>query len=161
MTKAQWVLFAAALGFATVLPITAQTYVAPGGQDRPAPWESVDIYSRDGQFLGCYGGIGSTCSKFSADSIENPFGKGNQFQSDSLRNRFGKHGSVFSNESWTNPFATEPPAVIQKDRIRLDYGFKGDLTANDFNPYSLRYWDRELDTSIKLELTESDPFDWE
>jgi hypothetical protein len=135
-------------------PLVAQTYVLPGNADRPAPGERVDIFSRDGEHLGCYGGLASSCSPFNPDSIENRFGKGNEFTPDSLRNEFGKYGSRFSQESWTNPFATEPPAVLQLDESRYDAGYKGDLTENDYNLHSLRYWDRDLDDSIKLELTE-------
>ena len=161
MKALHWTVAAAALLAVTAVPSLAQTYVAPGGQLRPDPGERVDIFSRDGEHLGCYGGLVSTCTQFSPDSIENPFGKGSQFDSDSLRNQFGRYGSRFSQESWTNPFATRPPAVIQEEENRFDSGYKGDLTENDFNPYSLRYWDRDLDDSIKLELTESDPFDWD
>ena len=161
MKVLQWTVAAAALLAVTAVPSLAQTYVVPGGQQRPAPGERVDIYSRDGEHLGCYGGFASSCSQFSPDSIENMFGKGSEFDPDSLTNEFGKYGSRFSQESWTNPFATKPPAVIQLDESRYDSGYKGDLTENDFNPYSLHYWDRDLDTSIKLELTEPDSFDWD
>jgi len=161
MNKVYWAAAIVVLLTVTATPTLAQTYVAPGAQQRPAPGERVDIYSRDGEHLGCYGGFGSSCSQFSPDSIENMFGKGSEFDPDSLTNEFGKYGSRFSQESWTNPFATEPPAVIQLDESRYDSGYKGDLTENDFNPYSLRYWDRDLDTSIKLELTEPDPFNFD
>ncbi len=90
------------------------------------------------------------------------FGKGSEFDPDSLNNEFGKYGSRFSQESWTNPYATKPPAVIQKEESRYDFGYEGDLTENDFNSRSLRYWDRDLDDSIKEELTDDpDPYDWE
>ena len=84
-----------------------------------------------------------------------------EFNPDSLNNEFGKYGSRFSQESWTNPYATKPPAVIQKEESRYDFGYKGDLTENDYNPHSLRYWDRDLDDSIKEELTDPDPNDWD
>lgn len=161
MRQVLWVAAVVALLAVTAMPSLAQTYVPPAAQERPDPGERVDIYSRDGEHLGCYGGFASTCSQFSPDSIENEFGKGNEYDRDSLRNKFGKYGSPFSQESWTNPYSTEPPAVIQEEGYRYDSGYKGDLTENDYNPYSLRYWDRDLDTSIKEELTEPEPYDWD
>lgn len=161
MRQVLWITVVVALLAVTAMPSVAQTYVPQVGLERPSPTERVDIYSRDGEHLGCYGGFASGCSQFSPDSIENEFGKGSEYNPDSLRNEYGKYGSRFSLESWTNPYATKPPAVIQLEESRYDSGYKGDLTANDYNPYSLRYWDRDLDDSIKLELTEPDPYDWD
>ena len=57
---------------------------------------------------------------FNPDSTANPFGAGNPFKPDGLNNPFSPYGSPFSNQSATNPFATDAPRLL----VRLS-GFSG------------------------------------
>jgi hypothetical protein len=50
----------------------------------------------------------------------NPFGAGSPFKPDGLNNPFSPYGSPFSNQSATNPFATDAPRLL----VRLS-GFSG------------------------------------
>jgi hypothetical protein len=50
----------------------------------------------------------------------NPLGAGSPFKSDGLNNPFSPYDSPFSNQSSTNPFATDAPRLL----VRLS-GFSG------------------------------------
>lgn len=127
--------------------------------------ERVDIYGDDGEYLGCKGGYLSSCTEYNRDSIENEYGKGSEYLPDGIKNEYSKYGSKYSQESWNNEYGTRPPKVIERERglswSPKPYGgdtrYRGDLTENDSNWRSLRYWDEELDDDIKDELRE-DPY---
>jgi len=52
--------------------------------------------------------------------VSNSFGAGSPFKPDGLNNPFSPYGSPFSNQSATNPFATDAPRLL----VRLS-GFSG------------------------------------
>ena len=47
-----------------------------------------------------------------SDSTANPFGAGSPFNPDGINNPFSPYGSPFSNQSATNPFATDAPRLL-------------------------------------------------
>ncbi len=51
---------------------------------------------------------------FDADSTANPFGAGSPFKPDGTNNPFSPYGSPFSNQSATNPFATDAPRLLAR-----------------------------------------------
>ena len=61
-----------------------------------------------------------SANPFNPDSTSNPFGAGSPFKPDGLNNPFSPYGSPFSNQSATNPFATDAPRLL----VRLS-GFSG------------------------------------
>lgn len=82
-------------------------------------------------FLGCL-----TCGSTDPDAISNAFGPhGNRFAADTLTNRFSEYGSRFSMHSACNPYATEPPAIV--DRAG---GYYGELTSNPYAPRRAVAW---------------------
>ena len=46
--------------------------------------------------------------------INNPYGAGNPYKVDGLMNSYSLYGSPYSNRSWTDPFATEPPKIYDR-----------------------------------------------
>ena len=61
-----------------------------------------------------------SANPFNPDSTSNPFGAGSPYKPDGLNNPFSPYGSPFSNQSATNPFATDAPRLL----VRLS-GFFG------------------------------------
>jgi hypothetical protein len=119
--------------FSCVSPASAQTppASAPAPASTDAPALSVPapgpllIFGGEGHqtFLGCL-----TCSEFDADSVHNEFGTyGNEFNPTSIRSEFGQFGSEFSNFSACNPYAGDPPVVVDRKG-----GYHGRLTLNEF-----------------------------
>ena len=53
-----------------------------------------------------------SANPFDIDSTANQFGKGSPFQPNGINNPFSPYGSPFSNQSATNPFATEAPQAL-------------------------------------------------
>ncbi|HYE18031.1 MAG TPA: hypothetical protein VEA69_06285 [Tepidisphaeraceae bacterium] len=47
-------------------------------------------------------------------------------------NPYSRHGSPYSNESWTNPYATNAPKLVDSDGKYL-----GRLSANQYDPDSV------------------------
>lgn len=63
---------------------------------------------------------------FESNSLDNPYGASNPYKTDGLMNPYSRYGSAYSNDSWRNPYATNPP--------RLSNG--GELSANPYRPNS-------------------------
>ena len=69
---------------------------------------------------------------YDLNCINNPYGAGNPHKVDGLMNPYSLYGSPYSNRSWTNPFATEPPMIFDR------YGnYRGRLSTNPFHPDSI------------------------
>lgn len=72
-------------------------------------------------YLGCL-----NCSEFNQDSVVNEFGPyGSSFSPTSIRNQFSPYGSSFSQYSACNPFALDPPVIVDGQgnyygRLKLD-----------------------------------------
>ena len=72
-----------------------------------------------------------SANPFNPDSTSNPYGAGSPFKPDALNNPFSPYGSPFSNQSATNPFAT--------DALRLydqEWNYRGKLSTNAYDPDS-------------------------
>jgi hypothetical protein len=54
-----------------------------------------------------------SANPFNPESTSNPFGAGSPFKPDGLNNPFSPYGSPYSNQSATNPFATDTPAALR------------------------------------------------
>jgi hypothetical protein len=55
-----------------------------------------------------------SANPYNPDSTSNPFGDGSPFKSDGLNNPFSPYGSPFSNQSATNPYATDAPRLYDQ-----------------------------------------------
>ena len=66
-----------------------------------------------------------------SDSTANSFGAGSPFKPDGINNQFSPYGSPFSNQSATNPFATDAPRLYDQQG---DY--RGKLSTNPYDPDS-------------------------
>jgi hypothetical protein len=53
-----------------------------------------------------------SANPFNPDSTSNPYGAGSPFKPDCINNPFSPYGSPFSNQSATNPFATDAPRLL-------------------------------------------------
>jgi len=72
-------------------------------------------------YLGCL-----NCSETAPDSIFNKYGPhGNQYQTESLFNHYGEFGSRYSLYSACNPYASDPPVIVDPNGA-----FYGRLTVN-------------------------------
>ena len=66
-----------------------------------------------------------SANPYNSDSTSNPFGAGSPFKPDGLNNPFSPYGSPFSNQSATNPFATDAPRLYDQQG-----NYRGKLSAN-------------------------------
>ena len=69
---------------------------------------------------------------YDLNCINNPYGAGNPYKVDGLMNPYSLYGSPYSNRSWTNPFATEPPKIYDRQG-----NYRGRLSTNPFHPDSI------------------------
>lgn len=65
------------------------------------------------------------------ESTANPFGKGSPFAPNGINNPYSPYRSPFSNQSATNPFATDAPRLYDQEG-----NYRGKLSANPFDPDS-------------------------
>lgn len=80
-------------------------------------------------YLGCI-----NCSEYAADSILNSYGSfGSQYGTTSITNQFSQFGSPYSAYSACNPYATDPPVIV--DAAGNSYGR---LTVNQGNSQRTR-----------------------
>jgi hypothetical protein len=73
-----------------------------------------------------------SANQFDQNSIANPFGAGNPFSSNSVTNKFGLYGSPYSNQSATNPYATDAPRLYDQHGA-----YRGNLSTNQHDPDSV------------------------
>lgn len=66
-------------------------------------------------------------NRYDTNSLSNPHGAGSRFKVDGLNNRYSQYGSRYSNDSWTNPYATSPPKLYGADGT-----YHGELSANRY-----------------------------
>jgi hypothetical protein len=65
-------------------------------------------------------------------SLSNPYGAGSPYKTDGLMNPYSKNGSRYSNNSWTNPYATNAPKLYDANGKYL-----GRLSTNKYDPDSV------------------------
>jgi hypothetical protein len=76
-------------------------------------------------YLGCL-----TCSKYENDSILNRYGQhGSPYSGESIWNRYGEFGSRYSTYGACNPYATDPPVIVDSNGT-----YYGRLTLNLYHP---------------------------
>lgn len=89
------------------------------------------------------GSLGSfRVSRYSAQSLANPFGAGSPYRPDGLMNPYSRYGSPYSPYSWTNPYATQAPRLYEGNRYRGRWSanpFDADSTSNPFGRYGSPY----------------------
>ena len=64
--------------------------------------------------------------------INNPYGAGSPYKSDGLMNPYSIYGNKNSNQSWTNPNATDAPKLYDHDG-----SYRGKLSSNRNDPDSI------------------------
>lgn len=79
---------------------------------------------------------------YDPDSLANPYGAGSPYRSNGLLNPYSKYGSLYSNQSWRNPYATQAPELYEHGQFRgrlstnrYDYN----STSNPYGPYGSRF----------------------
>jgi len=65
-----------------------------------------------------------SANPFNPDPTSNPFGAGSPFKPDGLNHPFSPYGSPFSNQSATNPYATDAPRLYDQQG-----NYRGKLSA--------------------------------
>lgn len=76
-------------------------------------------------YLGCL-----NCSQYATDSLRNQYGQyGNQYSVNSIWNQFSQFGSQFSMYSACNPYATDPPVIVDQNGA-----YYGRLSVNVYHP---------------------------
>ncbi len=67
-----------------------------------------------------------SANPFNLESTSNPFGAGSPYKPDGINNPFSPYGSPFSNQSATNPFATDAPRLLARPSgLSGLFGFSG------------------------------------
>lgn len=73
-------------------------------------------------FLGCL-----NCSEYAHSSVLNEYSYGSPY-GQTIFNHYGDFGSEYSNESACNPYATDPPVIVDGNG-----NYYGRLTVNEFH----------------------------
>ena len=73
-----------------------------------------------------------SANPYAPDSTTNRFGAGSPFKPDGIRNPFSPHGSPFSNQSATDPYATDALRLYDQQGQ-----YRGKLSTNPYDPDSV------------------------
>ena len=97
-------------------------------------------------------------NRYDPNSLSNPYGAGSRYKSDGLNNPYSRYGSPYSDNSWTNPYATNPPRIYSGDGR-----YRGELSTNRFAPDSIsnpfgRYGSRFSPDSINNPYGAGNPY---
>lgn len=90
--------------------------------------------------------------------INNPYGAGSPYRPDGLMNPYSRYGSQYSNQSHTNPYATDAPRLYDSQG-----NYRGRLSNNPYapdstsNPYG-RYGSQFSPESINNPYGAGNPF---
>ena len=68
---------------------------------------------------------------YDPNCLNNPYGAGNPNKADGLMNPYSQYGSLYSNKSATNPYATDAPKLYDSQG-----NYRGKLSANPYDPDS-------------------------
>lgn len=113
----------------------------------------VNCYAQ-GRYLGQF-----SLNKNRVDSVSNPYGKfGSEYSTYSINNQSGEYGSVLSNKSATNPNATNPPKLYDRNG-----NFRGNLSTSPSDLDSIsnpdgRYGSKLSPESINNPLGAGNPY---
>ncbi len=72
----------------------------------------------------------ATCP-YDSNCLSNPYGAGSPYRSNGLMNPYSNYGSRYSNNSWTNPYATNAPKIYDEQG-----NYRGRLSSNPYDPDS-------------------------
>jgi hypothetical protein len=72
----------------------------------------------------------TTCP-YNTNCLNNRYGAGNPYKPNGLNNPYSPYGSPYSNQSWTNPYATNAPKLYDPQG-----NYRGQLSANPYHPDS-------------------------
>lgn len=76
-------------------------------------------------YLGCL-----NCNEYATDSVFNSYGThGSPYSSESIWNHYSEYGSQYSIYSACNPFASDPPVIVDQNGT-----YYGRLTLNEYHP---------------------------
>lgn len=78
------------------------------------------------------GGFDSGINRYDPNSLSNPYGAGSPYKVDGLMNPYSQYGSQYSNDSWTNPYATNAPKIYSQDGT-----YHGRMSTNKYDPDSI------------------------
>ncbi len=99
---------------------------AAGATATPSRPQKLMLFGGEGHkvYLGCI-----NCSEYATDSVFNNYGTfGSRYSSTSIWNHYSEYGSAYSNWGACNPYATDPPVIVD-----LDGNFYGRLTLNEYH----------------------------
>lgn len=99
----------------------------PGASAPALGATKVMIFGGQGHatYLGCL-----SCPQYAPDSVFNAYGQhGSQYQTSSIFSAYGEFGSKYSTYSACNPYATDPPVIVDGNGH-----FYGRLTVNAYHP---------------------------
>jgi hypothetical protein len=69
---------------------------------------------------------------YDPNSVQNPYGAGSPYKADGLMNPYSEYGSKYSDKSWNNPYATDPPKLYDSQG-----NYRGTLSNNPYDPDSI------------------------
>ena len=100
----------------------------------------------------------SAACPFDQSCLNNPYGAGSPYKRDGLMNPFSRNGSPYSPNSWTNPYASDPPRLYDSQG-----NYRGKLSANPYDPESVsnpygRYGSPTSPDSIKNPYGAGNPY---
>jgi hypothetical protein len=99
---------------------------AAGAGAAPSRQQKLMLFGGEGHkvYLGCL-----NCSQYSTDSVFNQYGTfGSRYSNTSVWNHYSDYGSAYSSWGACNPYATDPPVIVD-----LDGNFYGRLTLNEYH----------------------------
>jgi hypothetical protein len=102
--------------------------------------------------------IASATCPYNPNCLSNPYGAGSPYLPNGLNNPYSPYGSPYSNQSWTNPYATNAPKLYDSQG-----NYRGQLSANPYapdstsNPYG-RYGSRYSPDSINNPYGAGNPY---
>jgi hypothetical protein len=129
----QWcVLLASLLAISSACSPAARSNIAAaingaaaGGGN--APPSKLMLFGGEGHstYLGCL-----SCSQYAVDSVFSEYGDhGSRYSGTSIWNHYSDFGSRYSNYGACNPYANDPPVIVDSDGM-----FYGRLTLNAYHP---------------------------
>jgi len=99
---------------------------AAGAGVAPSRQQKLMLFGGEGHkvYLGCL-----SCSEYSTDSVFNQYGTfGSRYSGTSIWNHYSDYGSAYSSWGACNPYANDPPVIVD-----LDGNFYGRLTLNEYH----------------------------
>ena len=77
-------------------------------------------------------------NRYDPNSLSNPYGAGSRYKPDGLMNPYSRYGSPYSNDSWRNPFATNPPRLSNGGELSANR-YRENSTSNPFGRFGSPY----------------------